>query len=442
MSDKARLSRRDLIKGATVIGAAGAISTLPLVGIGEKVAEAAPSDAWKADLARQKRAVDKPPYEVVGPVERVNEMDIVFARYDYVTLFPERAAEYFPKWPKEVEEKFKQLANLPGLGGVGNEVDRAAAMTQPNFISLLGGETVVDGDPAPNKVELDPKRAAEKIRGYARHLGADLVAIGPLKQEWIYSHVGCAYAPDQKWGSPINQSHKYAISLGFAMDPNMVRTGPVVSEMMETMRNYVRAAVVAVQLASFIRSLGYPARAHHFSNYQVLCVPVAIDGGMGEMGRNGFLVTKEYGSCLRLSTVTCDLPMELDKPVDLGVRDFCVNCKLCAEHCPSGAIPMGEMVVSNGVKKWQIDPLKCYTYWNEVGTDCGTCIAVCPWVKPQTWLHKTAADLSAITPAAGKILTPMEKLFYGEYEPREAPAWMEKTSDDYKKVDAKYRAKK
>lgn len=29
-----------------------------------------------------------------------------------------------------------------------------------------------------------------------------------------------------------------------------------------------------------------------------------------------------------------------DSAVDIGVNEFCQDCKICAESCPSGAVPM------------------------------------------------------------------------------------------------------
>jgi len=55
---------------------------------------------------------------------------------------------------------------------------------------------------------------------------------------------------------------------------------------------YSRMAVTAFKLAEFIRALGY--RALPAGNGVGLSIPIAIDAGMGELGRNGLLVTPKY----------------------------------------------------------------------------------------------------------------------------------------------------
>lgn len=40
-----------------------------------------------------------------------------------------------------------------------------------------------------------------------------------------------------------------------------------------------------------------------------------------------------------------------------------------------------------GVYHWPADGDKCFGYWAEGGHGCYNCIRVCPFNKPQSWLH-------------------------------------------------------
>jgi len=80
-----------------------------------------------------------------------------------------------------------------------------------------------------------------------------------------------------------------------------------------------------------------------------------VDAGLGEVGRLGYLLTKEFGPRIRLGAVTTDLELIPDKPVDIGVKDFCKICKKCAVCCPSRSIPVEEdPEVINGTLRWKL----------------------------------------------------------------------------------------
>jgi len=315
-----------------------------------------------------------------------------------------------------------------------------AVLDHPFFLQILmnvmrnGAEHMVEGPPAPIKADISPERATEKMKGFARFLGADLVRIGPLNPAFVYSHIGKGIQdPIRKYGAPIMLTHKHAISIAIGLDPLLVKTGPVLPMVSGVMRTYNRLAMVSIMLAGYIRSLGYPARAHMVANYEVLCVPTAIDAGMGELGRHGIMLTKEFGSALKLTTVTTDLPLVYDPPIDIGVDEFCRDCKICAESCPSAAIPFGDKKVVRGVEKWAINSEACYRVWRETGTDCGVCVASCPWTKPRSAFHWLAVSIATKKKKAGWWMSRAEKMFYGRFKPSAAPAFFEEPPPVWKK---------
>lgn len=332
--------------------------------------------------------------------------------------------DYYAKYPdlKEIDDK---LRSQKYFAGDYSPSDYFMCDAPEFFLHHIGLPQVVDGIPAESKVKLSPERAAEKIKQFVRKLGADLAGISELKQEYVYSHRGRKFFPEEPYGSKIELNHRFAISLGFREDLDLVRCGPKAPEYLASMLTYKKSAETAVVLAGYIRSLGYPARAHHYRNYQLLPVPIAIDGGLGELARCGFLLTKEHGNCLRISTITTDLPLECDRPVDIGVQDFCDRCKLCAESCPSQAIPKGDKMMTRGVLKWTIDPVKCFDFWHKAGTDCGMCIGSCPWSEPVNLLHKASADLASRSKIARILLLWTYPLVYGKYTPTPPPDWFE-----------------
>jgi len=133
------------------------------------------------------------------------------------------------------------------------------------------------------------------------------------------------------------------------------------------------------------------------------------------------LMTESLGPRVRLATVTTDMPVKYDEPTDFGAVEFCKICKKCAENCPSGAIPTGEMKETRGIRKWTTAWEKCYKYWRTVGTDCAICIRVCPYSKPDTLIHRLVRFACRQTPLARKLAKLGDDLFYGRKPRRKRP---------------------
>jgi reductive dehalogenase len=205
------------------------------------------------------------------------------------------------------------------------------------------------------------------------------------------------------------------------MDPDLVATAPYAPTGMESARQYVESARVAVQLANFIRSLGYPARAHIDGNYRVVAPLVARDAGLGEIGRMGLLMTPALGPRVRLGVVTTDLPLIPDgRGEDRSVLDFCGICSKCADCCPPHAIPQGGRVEIDGALRWRINDAICYRYWNAVGTDCARCMAVCPYSHPDRAVHNAVRWAARHSGIARRAAVRLDDLFYGRF-PRSKP---------------------
>ena len=350
------------------------------------------------------KETNAPTYEkdVIGVIQRFDERDNVFAREELFQYFGEDSPEfdqYYKLRPEylEPDTKRNKRPNRSWSGGIDNPMSDAMFY----FIDKISSEHFVDGTPDDMVIELAPERAQEKVKAVARALGADLVGTGPLRQEWVYSTVGRSHGNREGYqplGTPIDLTHHTnAIALGFRIDYDMLQTAPDFACLLATMIEYTEAAWAAVQLADYIRRLGYSARAHHLKNYQVLTVPIAIDCGLGELSRAGYLLTKECGLGLRLSIVTTDLPLAYDKPVNIAAQSFCTNCRICAEVCPVGAIPAGDKIEHNGLLKWKVNADKCLAFWYAHGTDCGLCMAKCPWTKPQNKIiHQTMASIASV----------------------------------------------
>jgi epoxyqueuosine reductase QueG len=172
------------------------------------------------------------------------------------------------------------------------------------------------------------------------------------------------------------------------MDAAAMRHAPAAPVIAESARQYLRAAHLALTLAAALRVAGIDAKAHYDARYDVMLPPLAVAAGLGEMGRHNLLVADRAGTRVRIGAVTLDAELKVDRPVSLGVAAFCRHCRKCAADCPSRALSGGDPDVARGVPLWPTHAERCYGYWRAVGTDCGICMAVCPFSHPDTWLHR------------------------------------------------------
>ena len=248
--------------------------------------------------------------------------------------------------------------------------------------------------PSGLKIKIDnPRTNTRRVKKAAALFGASLAGICKLDRRWIYSP---AYLLTPEGGKTdanvVPEEFKYAIAIAVEMNYDAIRCSPAGPASIATGLGYSKMAFTAGLLAQYIRGLGY--QAIPCGNDTACSIPIAIDAGLGEIARNGLLITPQYGPRVRLAKVLTDLPLIPDKPIEFGVRDFCLICEQCAKKCPSKSIMFGAPTdkphnISNreGVMTWHINAETCLNFWADNHTDCSNCIRTCPFNKPPGLLH-------------------------------------------------------
>ena len=110
----------------------------------------------------------------------------------------------------------------------------------------------------------------------------------------------------------------------------------------------------------------------------------AKDSGLGWIGKNSLLISKQLGSYVFIGELILDLDLEADNEI---VTDHCGSCTRCLDACPTKAI----------VEPYVIDSRKCISYLtienkqdipseyqnklNNRVFGCDICQDVCPWNK-------------------------------------------------------------
>ncbi len=268
---------------------------------------------------------------------------------------------------------------------------RNASWLISDLISNRGGETgrregfqaSIDCDTpiAPDRVEIDDATAqATEIKRIARFFGADLCGITAYDPRWTYASRidtrDMSAAPNEVEATSV-------IVLGHQMDAELTQTYPSALAGAATGREYSHEAAIVMQVAAYIRNLGYEATAS--MNDTGLVIPYALKAGLGEYARNQLVITPEFGPRLRFSKIYTTMPLAHDAPRKLGVAEVCNTCTRCADACPVKALPFGAPEAGGnqssikGVVKWTSDAEKCFGYWAKLASDCAICMRVCPF---------------------------------------------------------------
>ncbi|MGI9395286.1 MAG: 4Fe-4S double cluster binding domain-containing protein [Boseongicola sp.] len=252
----------------------------------------------------------------------------------------------------------------------------------------------------------DPAAMAREIKRIARFFGADLCGITDFDSRWLYTtrvDTRDMSATPQDLPDGLDS----VIVLGHQMEESLVATYPSALAGAATGREYSHEAAIVMQVAAYIRNLGYQAIPS--MNDTGLVIPYAIKAGLGEYARNQMVITPEFGPRLRFSKIFTSIPVAHDPPNLHGVRAFCDICTKCADACPVNALPFGPPKESGGarseikgVRKWTSDAEKCFGFWAKLSSDCAICMRVCPFNRDfskqrhRWWLRLALSPLRRI----------------------------------------------
>ncbi|MCB1693588.1 MAG: tRNA epoxyqueuosine(34) reductase QueG, partial [Pseudomonadales bacterium] len=150
----------------------------------------------------------------------------------------------------------------------------------------------------------------------------------------------------------------------------------------------MRARLVKLwnRVADFLRAAGIDdARGRVFTDSApVMEKALAEQSGIGWIGKNTLLLTRDAGSWFFLGEIFTNLPLAVDAPME---TEHCGSCDACITACPTGAI----------VAPYELDAKKCISYLTiekrgsipvalreAIGNrifGCDDCQLVCPWNK-------------------------------------------------------------
>lgn len=283
--------------------------------------------------------------------------------------------------------------------------------------------------------EGSPQEAAEIVKAVCGFYGADLTGICEYDRRHVYSHyfdladrkhypiVFSDEAGLEEIEAPVQledktqvipAAMKYAVVMVFEMNRMGIATAPSLASQATTRAIYSKMSFTVASVAEFLRGLGYHAIPS--LNDTAANIPLAVDAGLGEVGRNAKLINPLFGPRCRIAKVFTDLPLAVDHPIQFGVTRFCEQCAICAEACPSKSIPFGPRSYEaqgdysrSTLRQWQLAHDKCREYWAKTGTNCGICLHACPYNGDPGVLHWLFTSAAAAMPFLDRALVAAAK---------------------------------
>lgn len=216
-----------------------------------------------------------------------------------------------------------------------------------------------------------PKEFWDEIIEESKSLGIDLIGFAPIDESLIF---------EKDYVGGIEFLYENGIVLGMEMDYDAISTAPEPPAGLESLRIYAELGEATNKLADFIRYKGYRVIACHPLGGPILYPAMAVKAKLGKIGRQGLLITKQFGPRQRLSLISINAgPLPENQTKEIEIASFCNHCRWCINFCPVHAILEEPIVHKNGTIT-RIDSDKCFEYFYKT-TGCSICIEKCPFHK-------------------------------------------------------------
>ena len=227
-----------------------------------------------------------------------------------------------------------------------------------------------------------------KINHELLQFGADIVGFGSLSE--LPDNVRKA-SPCESHGLPVG------VSVAVSYPPEVIRG---IAELpTQAYREWYdrlneRLDMIVSRGAELLSGMGYKAIAQtreyvgsgeSNDNTTLPHKTIATRAGVGWIGKCALLVTDDFGSAIRLSSLLTDAPLKTALPVN---NSKCGDCMACTTACPGHAVS-GKLWEVGLYRDDFFDPVKCRKTARERAkrgfggeiTICGKCIEVCPYTQ-------------------------------------------------------------
>ena len=211
---------------------------------------------------------------------------------------------------------------------------------------------------------VDGKDVTEDIRLKAREMGFSEVGFTRFDMRYVFKSM-------KSW-----VKFPHAICLAWEQDYELTQASPSLWADRPHHAAYRSMCAVALDLADYIRSLGYRGQIHNPNHSSGAYIPMFVEAGLGQLGANGQLLSPHFGSRARIMIISTDAQVTYDQPIDYGIHTFCSTCQVCVNRCPGRAL-MRQKVWWRGAEKHKLIYKRCLPVAIRY-EGCVVCMKVCP----------------------------------------------------------------
>lgn len=231
------------------------------------------------------------------------------------------------------------------------------------------GEPLIDaaavsGDIEPTSDFVPGQDITEAVRLKARELGFGEVGFTRYDKRFTYT------------GKKNWVKYPHVICLALEQDYNQTQSLPSMDAEYAHFGTYEMEGALLLDLADYIRSLGYHAQVHSPNDNSAPYIPMFVQAGLGQLGANGQLLSPHFGSRARIAMITTDALVTYDEPIDYGIHQFCQVCQVCVNRCPGRAI-VKDKVWWRGTEKNKLIYERCRPVMARYD-GCAVCMKTCP----------------------------------------------------------------
>jgi epoxyqueuosine reductase len=136
------------------------------------------------------------------------------------------------------------------------------------------------------------------------------------------------------------------------------------------------------ELGTYLEELAPCRTRTYVDTGPILERDLAQRAGLGWIGKNTLLMSRQFGSYVMLGEILCSLPLPPDAP---HVAQYCGSCTRCLDACPTNAFTRaGELDANKCISYHTIEskthlPPSLREQFGDWFFGCDICQEVCPW---------------------------------------------------------------